>query len=279
MRKRLLFCLLVLTTSTTTFFTSCHRSDRDEDTDLNSATDMSYGESEWNDIYTQLDEVAAVLADVNRTIAPPSTLVCATVTVNPPLPSTVFPKTVTIDFGTVNCMGPDGKNRRGQLIAVFSGKYRDSLTVITINTNGYYVNDNRITGTKTITNRGHISGIMTFSVVVQNGMIMRPDGKTMTWNSTRTRRWIAGESTLGIVSDDVYEITGTASGTGFKGNSFTVTITSPLTIAMNCRWITKGTLNLQPANLYERIVDFGSGTCDDQATVTINGSTYPITMP
>jgi hypothetical protein len=35
---------------------------------------------------------------------------------------------------------------------------------------------------------------------------------------------------------------------------------------------------LKPANLLDREIDFGSGACDDKATVTIAGKTYEITL-
>lgn len=259
-------------------FSSCHKSDRDWDTETQSTSDLALAESSWNDIYAQLDAVSATLADVNRVTSSYSPLACATISVNPALPNPAFPKIVTIDFGTTNCTGPDGKNRRGIITAVFSGRYRDSLTVITITPSNYYVNDNLVQGTKTITNNGHINGVMTFSIDVQNGSITRPDGKRITWNSQRTRRWIIGESTIGVVSDDVYEISGSGNGTGIKGNSFYMLITTPLVVQMSCNYITKGVIKLTPANLSDRIIDFGSGACDDQATITINGNTYNFTL-
>jgi hypothetical protein len=255
---------------------SCHKSDRDTDTETQSATDYSIAEACWKDVFKQLDDAAAVTADVNRYSVPVVTT-CYTVTVTPALPNTTFPKTVTIDFGT-GCTGPDGIVRKGMISAVFSGKYRDSLTTITITPANYYIDGYKVQGTKTITNQGHINGVATFSVNVQNATITTPDNKMITWNSQRTNRWVAGESTLGTVLDDMYEVSGSGNGTGTKGNSFTMTITTPLRVETGCRYITKGVLKLQPANLEERVIDFGSGTCDDKATVSILGNSYEITL-
>ena len=92
------------------------------------------------------------------------------------------------------------------------------------------------------------------------------------------REWIAGESTILDPWDDVYLISGTADGTGINGNTFSVVIHNPLRVALNCKWIESGTLTLTPQNLSPRDVDYGSGACDDQATVTINGTVYNVTM-
>jgi hypothetical protein len=260
------------------FFLSCHRSDRDKDTETQSASDNYLAEACWNDVFKQLDDAAAVTPDVNRYACPPSAATCYTVTVTPAFPNTTFPKTVLVDFGSTNCTGTDGIARRGQISAVLTGKYRDSLTVISITTNNYFVNDYKVQGTKKIDNLGHINGIMTYTDTVTNAVITQPDSKTITWNSQRTNKWIAGESTLLNVSDDVYEISGAADGRGTKGNHFVLTITTPLRVEIGCRYIVSGVVKLTPDNLADRIIDFGAGTCDDKATVTILGKSYEITL-
>lgn len=282
MRPRIILPFAVAALSMGLLFSSCRKSDRDEDTETQSSSDNALAETAFNDVFKQLDDAAAVTPDVNR-MAPGSEFTsqsgCATVTVNPALPSTTFPKTLTLDFGNTNVTCSDGRTRRGKIIATLTGKYRDSATVITVTLNNYHVNDYYVQGTKTITNKGrNSSGNLWYTVNVQNASVTSPQGKTVSWQSTRQREWIAGESTLTNPFDDVYLITGSASGTGTAGNTFTVTITQALRVEIGCRWIVSGKATLQPANLATRYIDFGSGACDDQATVTINGNTYNITM-
>ena len=132
---------------------------------------------------------------------------------------------------------------------------------------------------KTITNMGrNANNNLHYSISVQNASVTSPQNKTITWQSSRDREWIAGESTLLDPTDDVYLITGSASGTGSAGNSFTVTITEALRVALNCKWITAGKLTLQPQNLSARYIDYGTGACDNDATVTVNGSTYNVEL-
>ena len=86
----------------------------------------------------------------------------------------------------------------------------------------------------------------------------------------------AGESTL-IWSDDVYSITGSASGKSAKGNNFSATITSALIVKLTCKNIVKGTFDFDPGTGKPvRTVDYGDGTCDDVATVTIGSKTYTV---
>jgi hypothetical protein len=205
---------------------------------------------------------------------------CATVTIAP-FDTINWPKTITIDFGVTNCLGNDGKYRRGIITATLSGRYKDSLTVITIIPEGYYVNDNKVEGAKTVTNLGHVTeGHLTFSIKVENGTITKPDGSQVKWESERRRVWAEGEETpWPTIGDDVYLISGTASGTTANGRNFSITTVKDLRVEIGCKWIVSGTLEIQPEGKPLRTLDYGDGTCDNQATLTVNGNTFNITLP
>lgn len=207
---------------------------------------------------------------------------CATITISPALPDTTFPKTITIDFGSTNCEDGYGVNRRGVIVAVITGKYRDVGTTITVTTQDYYLNDNKVEGTKTVENMGPNSdGNTEFSVEISNGKVTYPDGDFTTYESSRVREWVVGEATEGLLGmlDDEYDITGTASGVDRTGRSYDLTITSPLRVAVLCKWVKQGVIEIQPEDLYLRVVDFGNGDCDASASVDINGNTYQIVAP
>jgi hypothetical protein len=255
-----------------------------EDKDQRAAQDNAIAENAFNDVFLQVDKAAkdTSLPGVSK-IKQLDSIGCGTVTITP-FDTGTWPKTLTIDFGSTNCLCSDTRFRRGKIIANLTGKYRDSLTVITVTLDQYYVNDYHIEGTKTITNLGHV-GIygtghnLKYSIVVSNAKITPPTGNPIYWNSTRTREWIEGENTTWPNwMDDVYLIEGSANGTDANGNTFTVSITAPLRIALNCKWIESGTVEIAPDGLAIRTVDFGNGTCDDQASLTINGITYNFTM-
>ena len=89
----------------------------------------------------------------------------------------------------------------------------------------------------------------------------------------KTMKQIAGFSTKGDASDDIFSISGSSSGKNREGRTFTTTITNPLIKKTNCKWLSSGTLELTPNGFAARTVDFGSGTCDDDATFTVNGQT------
>jgi hypothetical protein len=55
-------------------------------------------------------------------------------------------------------------------------------------------------------------------------------------------------------------------------------IVSPLIKSLDCKWIKQGTIHFQPSGKPLRIIDFGMGNCDDDATVTINNNTFNIKL-
>jgi hypothetical protein len=188
--------------------------------------------------------------------------------------------TITVDFGTTNCLCHDGKNRRGKILINHNGAYWAVGSVKTITFDNYFVNDNQVTGTKTVTNMGRNSANnLYYNIDVNGSVILDNSAGTITWTSQRVREWTAGEGTWTWL-DDTYSITGSGSGTNAAGGNFTVAITSALIkkFGQGCKHFVSGTIEFTPANKPTRTVDFGNGTCDDDATVTVNGVTHNITL-
>lgn len=183
--------------------------------------------------------------------------------------------TVTVDFGPSNCMGNDGHERRGVILATFTGGYRDPGTVMTLTTDNYYVDDWKVDGMKTLTNQGQNSdGNLWFTMEVEDVELTHPDNEyVLQWESSRTREWIGGEDTWNPW-DDEYLIEGTANGVDRLGDTYTINTTSPLEVQVGCPWIKSGSLDLDPESLDIFHVDYGNGNCDGNFTVTYNGQTY-----
>ncbi len=197
---------------------------------------------------------------------------CATVT----LDTTVSPRELTIDFGEENCLCQDGRYRRGKIIVTFTGRYRKPGTVITHGFDNYHVNDNHIDGTKVVTNMGPNDNNNLYYTIEVVGVIYKANnGGTLSWNASREREWIEGVFTKKR-KDDVYLITGTASGIRPNNQTWEREIVNPLRVELNCKWVVSGTMEIQPEDKPLRILDFGTGECDNIATVLINGVTYTI---
>jgi hypothetical protein len=192
---------------------------------------------------------------------------CATIT----LDLTVMPYKLTIDFGTTNCMCPDNKNRRGKIICTFNGAYSDSGTIIRDSLDNYYVDDNKVEGVRIVTNLGHnIAGHPHFSVLTTGTIIKANNGGTITWQHSGEREWVAGYDTFTWL-DDEYLIYGSTSGTAANGQSYTLTIDTALDVKLNCKYITAGVLTFHAAGIPDVSLEYGDGTCDNVAVLTVSG--------
>ncbi len=245
---------------------------------LESAEDAGAAEDEAGSLADLLDAAAPADATLaNGPVAAPTDLArvlpaCATRTW---VPTT---RTLTLDFGPVNCIGPNGVAHRGQLVAVFSGEFRQPGAAATVTLVNYFRNDNQHTGTRVLTYAGNGS----YTLDVQNASIVRPSG-THSWTSQRTYTQLAGQSTRTIL-DDQYAVTGSASGTNCRGIGYTATIEQPLlkVFTLGCaRFFTAGTVSIATAREKTLLLNYdptGTQACDNLAAVTVNGRTCTIRL-
>jgi len=193
--------------------------------------------------------------------------------------SILWPKTVTIDYGTEGCHGKFGTVRKGKIITVVSNRFREEGSTRTVTYDNFSINDFMIEGTKTVTNEGRDADEnMYFTIVLSEGKVTTPEGQETTRNFTRTRTWIEGEQTRRFRWDDIYLIDGEATGVNRFGKSFTRTIIDPLVVKPACKWITSGMVEINVAEKPEKILDYGDGECDNKATITIGEETKEITL-
>lgn len=246
--------------------------------DLLSVKENALSENLFDDVFQQVTDAAKTSEDdLNGGSKSTLTGGCATVTLSP-FDLVTWPKTLTIDFGPANCLGNDGKYRRGIILVTLTNWYRQPGSAHTVTFDDYYVNDYKIDGTKTIENNGlNTNSNLSFTITVTNGMITKPDNSQVFWSASRTREWVAGEPTW-ILLDDEYLISGTTDGINSVGDTFAVSINVPLHVKVGCPWIMAGELTIERQNFPDIIVDYGNGICDAQATAVINGVSYPFTM-
>jgi hypothetical protein len=284
MKIKIAHNLLMTAAVVSLLFTSCRKEKDDDDKETNSARDNALAEGCYNDVSNIADQAATgslstyMAPDNSEYKAPGSMLsTCATIAHD----TVSVPHLLTIDFGTTNCLCNDGRYRRGIISVSYNGHYRDSAATHTITFSNYYVDNNKVSGSKTVVNNGHnAAGHLTYSISV-SGTIDKATGGSLSWTSSRTREWIVGESTL-TWGDDVYLITGSASGVSTPASgtstSYSMNITSALRKELGCRHFVSGKLELTPSGKATRYVDFGTGACDNTALVTINGHNYNVTL-
>ncbi|MBK8564341.1 MAG: hypothetical protein IPN76_13640 [Saprospiraceae bacterium] len=199
---------------------------------------------------------------------------CPTVTIVPLDGS--YPRTMTIDFGTDGCTGPDGRVRKGQIVVNLTDSLSNAGAVRTATFVEFYVDDAHLEGTRTLTNTGlDANGNPTFTRTVVGGKITYPNGESSSWEANHTITLVEGAETHSLL-DNVWEATGGATGVTRNGRAFITEITTPLVRKRICRWTVAGikTLTVDGKAL---TIDYGDGTCDRKATVTgPNGNTREI---
>jgi len=241
------------------------------------ASDNSKMEQNSNDVVAMADVAQATNSGSTlRTTETTATTLggCATVTND----TISVPHVLTINFGTADCTCADGKNRRGEIIVTYTGRYKDSGSVHTITYSNYFVNDNQLSGKKTVTNMGtNSSGQVYYTVVVNDTLNLGAGNGQIVWAGNRTRTWLSGYSTT-TRTDDSYLISGTTSLTRANGNTFTMNITTPLQVAYGCEWIEAGVMTVTGPGGGTRTLNYGSGNCDNEAQLTIGTHTYNITL-
>lgn len=261
-----------------------------QETEASQVSSQADGEAEivFNDVFDNAmgasDEVGVAGVGVFGRVT-----ACHTVTVTHLTPGAVFPIRIVIDFGTTGCIGPDGRTRRGKIITEYTGRLMYPGTSATTTFDGYYVDSVHVEGTHTISNTSTANTqpvVRQFKVDVVNAKLTRPNGNYTKWNSHKKITQMEGTATS-LPLDDIFKVEGSASGQGLRGNllvGWESVITEPLVKRYSCRWIVKGKVRTVRVNSnvnspWVAILDFGAGTCDNQAVVTINGIPHQITLP
>ena len=208
---------------------------------------------------------------------------CFTVTINR-TPNTTFPLEIVLDFGT-GCLGRDGITRSGKMKTTYTNRMLMPGAKATTVFENYKMNDISISGKHEITNTSTAT-VFQYNVVVENGRLSKPNGNYIEWNSNKTISQVSGLGTPFIPLDDIYQVTGMSNGKTKRADvvvAWKNEITQPLVKKFSCRWVVEGRISTVRENSrintpWVAVLDFGNGSCDNKATVSINGSVYEISL-
>jgi len=244
------------------------------DTETTSATDNSICESEFDRVVPATNSIAIGDPGVNGNRQLPSTQSqCPIDSIDPADTLNGYPVTMYIKYGT-SCTCPDGKIRKGTLVCTFDTAWDSSNPTMTVVLQNYWVNGVHFEGTIAVSKN---TANRSFTQTITGGKCSNSSW-TILYNGTHTMTMTAGFNTLTDPTDDVFQFSGNATGTNRESVNFTADITSPVEKRGNCRYITKGTVDITPEGKNTRTIDFGDGTCDDKATLKIKNSTFSFTL-
>lgn len=212
--------------------------------------------------------------------------VCPTVTITRLNPPDLFPVKIVMDFGANGCVGQDGHFRKGKVITIYTNRLLVPGAIATTTFDGFYFDSSKVEGTHKITNTSASNTTRQFTVVITNAKLTKPNGNFIEWNSEKVITQMEGLNTP-IPLDDIFKIEGGSRGVVKRGTllvGWQSTILEPLVKRFNCRWIVRGVvrtvrLNATTNTPWVALLNFGNGTCDNLAVVTINGVSYQITLP
>jgi hypothetical protein len=250
-------------------FNSCKKAENSEEieTTFQLSSDQAMSDNlaeDANDVFMEIAQDNNVAG--NFTEAPVTNIIpCATVTITP---ASGFPKTIVIDFG-VSCTHRN-ITRSGKINIVLTDSVRRPGSTATMTFTNYYVNGYKVEGTYIWTNTS-TPNVRSWRRVTQNGKITAPDARYWLHEGTRDVVQTAGVGTP-TITDDVFSITGTHTVTNAANQSRTCTVLEALQKKNACANIDKGILKVQGPNHYATI-NFGDGTCDNLATISIDGRT------
>ena len=283
--KTLIKIYLVLITvlfTTSLFFTSCEKDDntppQNKQPNFSAITDNALAENIFADVFNQSGNASKEAEEATSNKSGMGVLTnCPTITISPF--DLTWPKIITVDFGQTNCLGSDGRNRRGIINIHATERWHTSGSITTITFTDYYIDDHKVEGIEIITNNGrNIDSNLVYTADVQNAKITKPDNSYLLWNSLRQQEWIEGEPTFLNPFDDLYLITGNVTGTSSGGDNYTINTLTPLNVLVGCQWIRAGIIEINIQGVPTITVDYGNGVCDGYCEATVNGVTYPIIM-
>ncbi len=201
---------------------------------------------------------------------------CPVVTISSTSP-TVWPKTITINYGA-GCTGFYGSTRSGKIITVVTNKRSVVGATRTVTFDNYYFNGNKIEGTKVLKTMPLRGQNPVDSITLTGGKMTLPNGKFVERSFRHEREFIAGYNTPRNAWDDEFLITGTATGKGIGGNVYTNTILTALHWTRACEFIVSGSIKFERSGVEPVVLDYGTGTCDNKATVTRGTATKEILL-
>lgn len=268
------------------FFISCTPSDKVSDSTAVTSTDQVLVDSQ---IDASVEDVTNIVEDqflMKQSMTSKSSIgmksmlpTCANVVWT--LTNGIY--TGSIDFGTEGCPLENGNVLKGKITITFSGNFSTAEQTITYSFDGFYHNGKKLQGSKTITRSLKSTELLAtihpvFSCTVDMTVTLT-DGKVYTRTGNRVKEMVEGYDTMGIWDDNIFLVTGSGVTTLPNGDKCTSIIKTPLRIVMACKqpFPVSGTV-LKAKNDIETLVDFGTGECDNLATITIAGITTTIEL-
>jgi hypothetical protein len=282
--------VLSITALTAIFTVGCEDNPGIENPDLITAEDALIADAAYDDVFSEVDAVMNLMDQYGYELSALKSAeamdTCPVISIVSE-PGSFWPRTVIVDYGD-GCDVSRFNNireriRKGKIIIHVSGPMWQEGSYREVTFEDFYINEHKVEGRRTVTNEGlwdngEYEGLKYFSVVLEGGKIVTPEGQEISKQVNRTRTFVEGFDTKWDTRDDIWHINGVATGVNRNGKSFSREITNPLWKEIGCRFITRGTVLIQAEERPDVILDYGDGECDPVATITVNGETKEVRL-
>jgi hypothetical protein len=194
---------------------------------------------------------------------------CPTINVNYLTP----PYSITLDWGTTCSTGS------GKIDISLSGLMTTKENVATFKIENYVVDNKKVSGTTKITYSGPNPGNgWPRYDFISEGKIVYADNTFITFRYDGVRLLADGAGTA-TVSDDLWRTEiHSANGVNKDGTTWTGKSTKVMIKRGDCKWYNSGTYEITPSKGDKITIDFGDGTCDNKATMTVGTKVTAITL-
>ena len=229
-------------------------------TDADSATDQALFVVET--AYAELEE------DAGRATSLFSD--CVTITVSTENEVTF----VTLDFG-LGCELQNGTIVSGKIHITYSPVQNGTRT-INYSFEDFVINEKSVEGEGTIYRERYNASGNPQSTFHYNLLVTFSDGLTATLNGVRDREWVEGVGS-GTWIDNAFLVTGHWNIQLSNGHSRSALVIEALRREATCQYFVSGVVKVT-RNDVVGILNFGNGTCDNLAVLTVNGEEHTITL-
>ncbi|MFD0862709.1 hypothetical protein ACFQ1M_10885 [Sungkyunkwania multivorans] len=182
----------------------------------------------------------------------------------------------TIDFGD-GCELPNGNVLSGIIYMSYAKDMEAATKTISVSFENFFVNEINIAGSMSRLRQRANDANNPQSTINVDITVTWPDQSFASRLGTKVREWVAGVGS-GTWGDNVYLITGSWTSTFRNGTVHSGEVVEPLRRELACLFLVSGTIDLQ-RNDATATLDFGDGSCDNTASLTLsNGEVLEITL-
>ena len=213
--------------------------------------------------------------------------ICSPTITYPDNPPGTYPYTEVRDWGTGCQNQGSGQVRSGRLITTFFVDSMSKVGSYYIQTyDNYYIDGIHIEGRAKVVHVERKSGEPqnVYHQVARNRKLTQPNGDYIIFNSSkRLVNWDDDGQEIVYLRRGYWRMTGITDGDAMEsgvGYQFrdSIDVQNPL-IYRYCDYVVKGKEFYDFTNQSSWEVDYGPNTCDDQADLTVDGTTTTITLP